>query len=109
MLINTDTLNTPRIIRARPSDANDALRDDDDFERERFSEGPHDADDDLDDIEDCYDEDGDPKLYQQQLMQKLIWATHKLPDFAHLRSNDGMAESNLQKVQSSSQVKELNW
>jgi len=51
--------------------------------------------DDLDDMEDWYDADGNHQLRNEQLMQKIVWATHKLPEFAQLRSNDRLTESSL--------------
>ena len=57
-------------------------------------------DDDLDEMEDYYDEEGSDELPLHQLMQKVIWATQNLPSFANLRSDDSgrLTERYLQRV-----------
>mmetsp|Transcript_18766 Transcript_18766/g.25881 ORF Transcript_18766/g.25881 Transcript_18766/m.25881 type:complete len:341 (+) Transcript_18766:250-1272(+) len=50
---------------------------------------------DPDDMEDWYDADGNRQLRNEQLMQKIVWATHRLPEFAQLRSNDRLTENSL--------------
>jgi hypothetical protein len=115
---NRNVQNNVRLVPRHgfPSSATDDTNDDDDYSNESEadeSEDPEgnlennrrvrpryegaDATDnaDLDDMEDWYDADENHQLRNEQLMQKIAWATHKLPEFAQLRSNDILTENYL--------------
>ena len=55
--------------------------------------------DDLDVMEDWYDADGNGshELRKEQSIQRLVWATHKIPEFAKIPTKDGnwLSEKNL--------------
>ena len=116
-MLQTDVQNTERIVPFKrfPSLANDDNDmnesdmddEDDDFYvdrrvRPRLGEsiGAVNAEgDDLDDMEDWYDAEGkgSHELRNEQLIQRLVWATHKLPEFAKIPPKDGnwLSEENL--------------
>mmetsp|Transcript_18767 Transcript_18767/g.25883 ORF Transcript_18767/g.25883 Transcript_18767/m.25883 type:complete len:336 (+) Transcript_18767:250-1257(+) len=120
-MLNRDVQNNARLVPylGFPSSVTDDNNDDDDYSNESEADESEDPEgnlennrrvrpryggadatdnaeqDDLDDMEDWYDADGNHQLRNEQLMQKIVWATHKLPEFAQLRPNDGLTESSL--------------
>lgn len=120
-MLNSDITNTARILpfeafsRNGEDDLNDfGASDDGRDEVDRFRDRAGDSGihvvgsgpevegvlDEMDEMEDWFDADG----VLERIHQQVVWATHKLPQFAQLQSGERLSEDSLKKLQESCSI-----